>query len=316
MVWPPARADSVEAAQGPGAGQDIVVMTGPAGAGRSTAIRALEDFGFEAIDNVPLSLMPRLIAGPPMKQPLVLGIDPRNRDFDVEELGRLMDVMGTRPNCRPVLCYIDCSPVVLIARYSETRRRHPSSPNESPLVGIERELALLEPLRRRADVLIDTSAMTPHDLRAELGRWFAPEETGARLAVTIQSFAYPRGLPQGADMVMDCRFLRNPHWDKDLRPMNGRDAPVADYVAADPNWGPFVARLEDMLRFLLPAYEAEGKSYFSLAFGCTGGKHRSVATAEAIAKTLVREGWQASLRHRDLDRAAQSTAVVHRLGRV
>lgn len=117
-------------------------------------------------------------------------------------------------------------------------------------------------------------------------------------------------------MVMDCRFLRNPHWDKDLRPMNGRDAPVADYVAADPNWGPFVARLEDMLRFLLPAYEAEGKSYFSLAFGCTGGKHRSVATAEAIAKTLVREGWQASLRHRDLDRAAQSTAVVHRLGRV
>jgi UPF0042 nucleotide-binding protein len=303
----------VESSTGPGAGQDIVVVTGPAGAGRTTAIRALEDFGFEAIDNLPLSLMPRLIGGPPMRQPLVVGLDPRNRDFDVGALTGLLDDIGARPGCRPVLVYVDCAPGVLIARYSETRRRHPMSPHESPLVGIERETALLAPLRARADVLIDTSALTPHELRAELARWFAPEDASAGLAVTLQSFAYPRGLPRGADMVIDCRFLRNPHWDPALRARDGRDPEVAAYVEADPSHGPFYARLEDMLRFLLPAYKAEGKSYFSLALGCTGGKHRSVAVVEALAKALAQEGWQVSIRHRDLGRTAD-TALVQRAG--
>jgi UPF0042 nucleotide-binding protein len=303
----------VEPSGGPGAGQDIVVVTGPAGAGRSTAIRALEDFGFEAIDNLPLSLMPRLIAGPPIRRPLVVGLDPRNRDFDVGALTRLLDEIGARPGCRPVLVYVDCAPGVLIARYSETRRRHPSSPHDSPLVGIERETALLAPLRARADVLIDTSAMSPHDLRAELARWFAPDDLGGGLAVTLQSFAYPRGLPRGADMVVDCRFLRNPHWEPSLRGRDGRDAAVAAHVEADPNYAPFYGRLADLLRFLLPAHQAEGKSYFSLALGCTGGRHRSVAVVEALAKTLAQEGWRVSIRHRDLERTADS-ALVQRAG--
>lgn len=281
-----------------------MIVTGPAGAGRGTAIRALEDFGFEAIDNLPLSLMPRLIAGPPMSRPLVVGLDPRNRDFDIDALGTLLDEIGRRPGCRPVLVYVDCAPAVLIARYSETRRRHPSSPHETPLVGIERETALLEPLRERADVLIDTTSMTAHELRAELARWFGPEEEGGGLAVTLQTFAYPRGLPRGADMVIDCRFLRNPHWDPRLRPKDGRDPEVAAHVAADPVYAPFYRRLADLVTFLLPAYRAEGKSYFNLAIGCTGGKHRSVAVAEALAKTLAQEGWQVSIRHRDLERAA------------
>lgn len=293
----------------PGAGQDIVVVTGPAGAGRSTAIRALEDFGFEAIDNLPLSLLPRLVAGPPVPHPLAIGVDPRTREFDVASLAQLLDEIGASPGCRPVLVFIDCAPGVLIARYNETRRRHPSSPHESPLVGIEREIAQLAPLRGRADVLIDTSAMSPHDLKAELARWFAPIEAGGGLAVTLQSFAYPRGLPRGSDMVLDCRFLRNPHWDPALRARDGRDPAVAAYVAADPAYGAFFERVLDLTRFLLPAYQAEGKSYFGLALGCTGGKHRSVAVTEALAKSLARDGWQVSIQHRDLERTAQATLV-------
>jgi UPF0042 nucleotide-binding protein len=303
----------VEPSNGPGPGQDIVIVTGPAGAGRSTAIRALEDFGFEAIDNLPLSLMPRLLAGPPVSRPLAVGVDPRNRDFAVDALTGLLDAIGARPGCRPVLLYVDCAPGVLIARYSETRRRHPSSPKESPLVGIERETALLAPLRKRADVLIDTSALSPHELKAELARWFAPEDAGGGLAVTVQSFAYPRGLPRGADMVIDCRFLRNPHWDPALRARDGRDPAVAAYVEADPAHAPFRARLDDLIAFLLPAYQAEGKAYFALALGCTGGKHRSVAVAESLAKTLAAEGWQVSIRHRDLERPADA-ALVQRAG--
>ncbi|MBP6999962.1 MAG: RNase adapter RapZ [Amaricoccus sp.] len=296
----------------PGAGQDIVVVTGPAGAGRSTAIRALEDFGFEAIDNLPLSLMPRLVAGPPVARPLAVGVDPRTREFDVAALTGLLDEIGARPGCRPVLVFVDCAAPVLIDRYSETRRRHPSSPHESPHVGIEREAAQLAPLKARADVLIDTSAMTVHELKAELARWFAPPDA-AGLAVTLQSFAYPRGLPRGADMVMDCRFLRNPHWDKALRARDGRDPEVAAYVEADPVYAAFYGRLIDMLRFLLPAYRAEGKSYFGLALGCTGGKHRSVAVTEALAKSLAQDGWQVSIQHRDLERTAD-TALVQRAG--
>ena len=304
----------MEPTDGPGAGQDIVVITGPAGAGRSTAIRALEDFGFEAIDNLPISLMPRLLAGPPMHRPLAVGLDPRNRDFDVAALTALLDDIGRRPGCRPVLVYVDCAPGVLIARYSETRRRHPSSPRETPLVGIERETALLAPLRARADVLIDTSAMSVHDLKAELARWFAHEDADGGLAVSLTSFAFPRGLPRGADMVIDCRFLRNPHWDPALRPRDGRDPAVAAHVAADPNHAPFLERLTELLRFTLPAHRAEGKAHFTLALGCTGGRHRSVALAETLAKTLAGDGWQVSIRHRELERLPDGRALVQQVG--
>ncbi len=306
----------MEVVDSSGAGQDIVLITGPAGAGRSTAIRALEDFGFEAIDNLPLSLMPRLVAGPPVTRPLVVGVDPRNRDFSVSALIDLLAELGKRPGCRPALAYIDCAPGVLIARYSETRRRHPSSPRETPRIGIEREIELLAPLKERADVLIDTTAMTPHDLRAELGRWFAPEDAGSGLAVNLQSFAYPRGLPRGADMVIDCRFLRNPHWEPALRGETGLADAVAEHVRADPNFPGFFDRLSEMLLFLLPAYRAEGKSYFSVALGCTGGRHRSVAIVEALAKTLAQNGWQVSIRHRDLERRESASGTGQKAGGV
>ena len=286
------------------AGQQIVIVTGPAGAGRSTAIRALEDLGFEAIDNLPLSFLRRLVSGS-IDRPVVIGIDPRTRDFSVARLlAALADIAGA------VLVYLDCDAATLVRRYSETRRRHPLSPHETPLVGIERERALLEPLKARADVLVDTGAMTPHDLRAEMARQFGEEEERDGLAVTIQSFSYKRGLPRGADMVIDVRFLRNPHWEAALRPLDGRDGPVREFVAADPIYASFYARLADLVGLLLPAYRAEGKSYFSLAIGCTGGRHRSVAVAESLGKTLAAEGWQVSIRHRDLERANVEGAQV------
>jgi UPF0042 nucleotide-binding protein len=181
-------------------------------------------------------------------------------------------------------------------------------------VGIERELALLAPLRARADLLIDTGGMTPHDLRAEMARHFDPEASDGALAVTLQSFSYKRGTPRGADMVIDVRFLRNPHWEADLRGRDGCDPAVAAFVAADPSYAPFYARLVDLIRFLLPAYRAEGKSYFGLGLGCTGGRHRSVALAEALAKTLAADGWQVSIRHRDLERAPGDAAPGVEMG--
>jgi UPF0042 nucleotide-binding protein len=298
----------------PETGQHIVIMSGPAGSGRSTAIRALEDIGFEAIDNLPLSFLPRLFAGGPVERPIVIGIDPRNREFSVETLFRALlevEAAGGRP---PVLVYLDCDATTLLRRYSETRRRHPLSPKESPLVGIEREVALLAPVRARADVLIDTRTMTPHDLGAEMRRQFGSEEARDGLAVTLQSFSYKRGVPRGIDMVIDVRFLRNPHWDTDLRPRDGRDPAVRAFVEADPAYAPFYDRLVDLVTFLLPRYRAEGKSYFGLGLGCTGGKHRSVMLAEALAESLAAAGWQVSIRHRDLERTAREAATGTEVG--
>jgi UPF0042 nucleotide-binding protein len=296
-----------------GSTQDVLIVTGPAGAGRSTAIRALEDLGFEAIDNLPLSLIGRLLAGPPVGRPLVIGIDPRTRDFGVAALEAELAAIRSAPGLALTLIYVDCAPGVLVHRYSETRRRHPSAPDEAPMVGVEREIAMLAPLRARADVLIDTTAMTPHDLRAELARLFE-EGRGTTLVVTLKTFSYKRGLPPGMDMVMDVRFLRNPHWDPVLRPLDGRDAAVVAHVAEDPRFAPFMARLEDMMLFLLPAYRAEGKAYFSLAIGCTGGRHRSVTVAEALAKALARAGWHVSIRHRELVETAAAAATGARQG--
>lgn len=278
--------------------ESVVLVTGPSGAGRTTAIQALEDLGYETIDNLPMSLLPRVLEGPPVG-PLALVCDPRTRGFSVPEVLAAAERHWGPAGIVPVVLYIDSAPAVLVRRYSETRRRHPSSPDDRPLVGIEREVAMLAPLRARADVLIDTSTMSPHELRAEITRHFGGEGRG-ELAVTLQSFAFKRGMPAGVDMMMDVRFLRNPHWVQDLRPLDGRDAPVADYVRTDPNWAPFMARLEDMLHFLLPAYRAEGKSYFTLAIGCTGGRHRSVMVVEDLAKALARDGWRVSITHKDL----------------
>lgn len=278
----------------------VVFVTGPSGAGRSTAIHALEDLGFEAIDNLPLSLLPRLLEGPPPERPMALGTDARNRDYSAAGLlDAFTHLLGTE-GYAPELLYLDCAADVLQRRYSETRRRHPLAPDADPAQGIAQELALLGPVRAGASVLVDTSTLTPHDLRAEITRLFAPEG-GARMAITIMSFSYRRGLPAGADLVFDCRFLRNPHWEPGLRPQDGRDPAVQGYIAADARFGAFRDQVGDMLDMLVPAFAAEGKSHLTIAFGCTGGQHRSVALTEIIAAHLAQTGWPVSKRHREVE---------------
>jgi UPF0042 nucleotide-binding protein len=197
--------------------------------------------------------------------------------------------------------YLDCRADVLLRRFSETRRRHPLAPAESPEIGIEREFDLLGPIRARADILIDSSEMSPHDLRAEIEHWFAPK-SGRRLAVSIHSFSYKRGLPRGVDTVFDCRFLQNPYWNEDLRSLNGLSPDVAEYVARDPRYQTFFDQVLGLAGYLLPAYMDEGKAHLAIAFGCTGGQHRSVTLAENMAKALANDGWQVSIRHRELER--------------
>lgn len=282
--------------------QDVAIVTGPSGAGRSTAINALEDLGFEAIDNLPLSLLERLFAGGAHDRPLAVGIDARTRDFSADALMAAVETLTSNPQLSVSLVYLDADTDTLLRRYSETRRRHPLAPAETPLVGIERERTLLGGLRERADVLIDTGNLSPHDLRAEVWRWFGRGE-GAEMAISVQSFSYKRGSPRGADMVLDCRFLRNPHWKPELRRLTGEDAAVAEYVMSDPLYQPFMDQTRAMLDLLLPAYKAEGKSYFTLALGCTGGQHRSVCVTERLSNGLAKAGWQVSIRHRELERS-------------
>lgn len=286
----------------------IVLVTGPAGAGRTTAINALEDFGFETIDNLPLSLFDRLFSGAPPKRPIAIGVDPRNRDFSTTGVRNALSLIAEKPGIAGQLVYVDCAPDVLLRRFSETRRRHPSARDENPRTGVERELEVLQALRDDADILIDTSDMSPHDLRGALRRWFAPEG-GANLAVSVHSFAFKRGVPGDLDMIMDLRFLRNPHWDENLRALDGRDAAVGDYVRADPLYAPFLEKLTDITSSLLPAYKTEGKSYFSIGLGCTGGQHRSVFMVQEFAKGLAELGWQVSIRHRELERRGAIAAA-------
>ena len=280
----------------------ILLITGPAGAGRSTAIHALEDIGFEAIDNLPMTLLERVLSGDPIDHALAIGVDTRTRGFAVPKLIEMLD----RSDLISVeLVYLDCASETLLRRFNETRRRHPAAPTETPEVGIRRELDLLTDLRNRADILIDTSDLSPHDLKAQIGRLF-DHNTANRLTVSVQSFSYKRGTPQGVDMIIDCRFLQNPHWQKDLRAMTGMNQPVVDYVQADALYEPFINQLQAMCELLLPAYQKEGKAYFSVGLGCSGGRHRSVTVAENLAKALAQNNWQVSIRHRELERQTES----------
>ncbi|ROU02689.1 RNase adapter RapZ [Histidinibacterium lentulum] len=281
----------------------LVLVTGPSGAGRSTCIQALEDLGYEVIDNMPISLAPRVVEGPPLGRPLALGLDVRNRDFSVDALKELIEGLSGHAGLGVLLLYLDADEDTLVRRYAETRRRHPLSPTEAPLTGIRRERDLLQPIRARADVLIDTGPLSPHQLREEVGRWFATDAS-AGLVVSVTSFSYRRGLPRGLDMVFDTRFLKNPHWDAALRPLSGLDPCVVSHVHGDPRYGPFFDRVRDLVQSLLPAFRQEGKSHLSIGFGCTGGQHRSVTLTEHLAAALAEAGERVSIRHRELERRA------------
>jgi len=283
----------------------LVIVTGPSGAGRTTAIRVLEDLRFEVIDNLPLSLIEQVATGTE-RGPLAIGVDVRTRGFSASNLLDIIAWMQEEPSVAGQLLYLDCTEEVLLRRFSETRRRHPLE-DQAAASAVAREVDLLSGLKDRADVVIDTTDLSPHDLKAEIAKWFGPEgRTG--LSVSVQSFSYKRGIPRGLDMVLDCRFLRNPHWQAALRPLTGQDSDVAEYVQGDPRHDAFFRQVSDLLDLLIPAYRDEGKAYFSVGFGCTGGRHRSVYMTEAIGKRLAEAGTRVSIRHREL--ARQTTTVV------
>ncbi|SFR98756.1 RNase adapter RapZ [Sphingomonas jatrophae] len=286
----------------------LLLVTGLSGAGKTTALKTLEDLGWETVDNLPLALLDRLLATAPApasegERPLALGIDARTRGFDpdalLERLGRLRET-GTDA----ATLFLDCSGAELVRRFSGTRRRHPLALDRPAADGIARERELLGPMRRAATHLIDTTDLSTNALQAELRTRFGEAEGAPTL--TVMSFGYSRGLPRSADLVFDMRFLRNPHWDRILRPKTGLDQAVADYVAADPAYEA-VERIESLIELLLPRYAVEGKSYITLAFGCTGGRHRSVHIAERVAARLRSTGFSPTVFHRDLAAATHDS---------
>ena len=198
----------------------LVLVTGPSGAGRSTAINALEDLGYEVIDKLPLNLLPRVIDPATMSKPLAVGLDTRNRDFSTHGVLDMLHALSALENVETNLLFIGCDRKVLLRRFSETRRRHPLAPAETPEIGIDREFDLLQPIQARADILIDTSEMTPHELRADIEHLFSTLASKG-LSISVQSFSYKRGLPRGVDTLYDCRFLQNPYWVEALREQNG-----------------------------------------------------------------------------------------------
>lgn len=290
----------------------ILLITGMSGAGKSTVLKTLEDLGWEIVDNLPLMLLDRLLDTPRAQgqmddsTPLAIGIGSQTRDFDADRIiGRIRDLRD-RHGLEIGTLFLDCSGVELERRYSETRRRHPLAPDRPAGDGIAREREMLRPLRDWANRLIDTTTLAANELAQQIRHSFAQDEQGAP-TLSIQSFGFARGLPRNADLVFDMRFLRNPHWDPQLRPGTGLDAEVAQYVMADPAYEAAVSRIEDLLLLLLPRYKAEGKSYVSVAIGCTGGRHRSVHVAERIAGRLRAEGFSPTVNHRDLGAAPQDS---------
>jgi len=283
----------------------FVLVTGLSGAGRATALRALEDLGYVAVYNVPLPLLGDLMrstAGSPgeMAAPLAFGVDTRTYGFSAEALVRRLNQLQQRPDLAARLLYLACDTETLQRRYTESRRPHPVTPDRPVVDGIVEERKQIGWMRDSADVVIDTSALSPHQFKQILSGHFAlGQSIGTRIAV--MSFSYRRGLPREADLVFDVRFLKNPHYVPELKPLTGRDKAVVDYIAGDPDYAPFMARLEALIGPLLPRFDAEGKSYLTIAVGCTGGRHRSMAVAERLADWLRGAGRSVTLVHRDTD---------------
>jgi len=273
----------------------IVLVTGLSGAGKASVLRLLEDQGFEALDNSPLPAV-EAAALEALPRPLAAVVDTRTRSFSPAALLALVERLRQRPELDVTLVFMAAEEAALLRRYSETRRRHPLGGRVA--AGIAAEMALLAPLRDAADLVLDTTELALPELRRLVsGRFRAATAPG--LAVTVMSFAFPRGLPREADLVLDLRFLRNPHYDAALQPLTGRDPAVAAFVQADQAWTPFWQGMTGLLDTLLPRYAAEGKSYLTIAFGCTGGRHRSVLAAERLSAHLASQGWMVECLHRE-----------------
>jgi UPF0042 nucleotide-binding protein len=281
---------------------DFIVVAGQSGAGRSQAADVLEDLGWFVIDNLPPALTPKVaeLAAQPgsgvSRIALVVGTGPYHDQVlpaleALEQIARSLRIL-----------FLETSTDVLVRRYESSRRPHPLDEAGSLAGAIEAERQLLLPVKERADVVIDTSELNVHQLRDRVVAMFGADEAATRMQTTLLSFGYKHGLPLDTDLVIDCRFLPNPHWVEELRPLRGTDEPVRDYVLGQEITGEFLDRLTELLQLLLPAYVAEGKSYLTIALGCTGGHHRSVAIVEEVARRLREAGEVPRVVHRDIER--------------
>jgi RNase adapter protein RapZ len=286
--------------------EDLVVITGYSGAGKSTAMNVFEDAGYFCVDNLPPEMIRGLVElfvheGSKVERAAVVS-DVRGGDY-FEALRAVLEDLEAL-GLRHRVLFLDCADDVLLTRYKETRRRHPLAPASSVERGIASERAVLDPMKAKADVVIDSTGLKPHMLRRRIADEFLPRVPASKLAVSLESFGFKHGPARDADMVLDVRFLPNPHYEPDLRPLTGHDQRVVDYVGRDGQLEEFYGRLEPLLDFLLPQYVTEGKAHLTIAIGCTGGRHRSVAVAEHLARRWrERDDVFVEVVHRDVIRA-------------
>ena len=275
---------------------ELLIVTGLSGAGMSSTLKALEDFNFEAFDNFPLALLEPLVKNSKGNDGhLAVGVDSRTRGFNSDA------VLKAASQSHAKLLFLTCDENILRRRFTETRRRHPLAKDRPVIDGIRRERRMLWDLQSKADIVLDTSELSIHDLRRILEGYFGQRKKG-RLTLSLKSFGYKYGIPREADIVMDARFLKNPHWDKKLKPKTGLDKKVATYIESDKAYAPFLKSLKAMLKPLLPRYAEEGKTYLTIAIGCTGGRHRSVHVVETLSEWLKDMGYDAHIEHRDIGR--------------
>ncbi|MDB3952926.1 RNase adapter RapZ [Alphaproteobacteria bacterium] len=286
-------------------GERVVLVTGMSGAGRTATLKVLEDLGYEAVDNLPLSMLERLVDLPEQsnllggERPLAIGIDLRTRDFAVELVIDEVEQLASKGNRAVTSIFVDCDDAVLVRRYTETRRRHPLDADRPLPDTIKLERSLLVRLRSRADLIVDTTESALAELKEIVAARFALDRSpGLNLCVT--SFSFRHGVPREADLVFDVRFLRNPHYKTALRDRTGEDDAVQRYIKGDPDLEIYVECIKSMLGLCLPRYQQEGKSYLTIAIGCTGGRHRSVYVAIELSEWLEKNDWAMRLRHRDM----------------
>ena len=284
--------------------QRLLLVTGMSGAGKSTTLEVLEDLGWEAIDNFPVRLLPALLRrDEPQNTPLAIGVDSRTRGFVPADIVHQFEAFSDRDDLAVDTLFLDCASGEIQRRYNETRRRHPMARGRPVIEGVKAERELLEPLRKSAGMVVDTTAFSAHDLQQAIRERFAAEAP-TDLTVTVTSFGFARGMPPLADLLFDMRFLDNPHWDAQLRPQTGLDRDVAEHIARDPAFAPAFAKIADCVLDLLPRYAAQDRAYLNIAFGCTGGRHRSVYCAERMAELLHEAGHAPTVLHRNLDTQA------------
>ncbi len=274
----------------------LIIITGASGAGRTTAINVFEDVGFESVDNIPISMIDSLVFGKTRNKNLALGVDIRTREFSPENLRKLL---SKYKKIEVKIIFLDCDSNKLLRRFNETRRSHPLSGVKSLSEALAEEMEYLQPIKEFANIIIDTTDYSPKDLREELLSNLSITEI-KKFSVLLESFSYKNGLPRNFDMIFDCRFLKNPYWISYLKELDGRDKKVQDFVSSSREFKIFFSKVLSLINFLIPQVQKEGKSQFSIGFGCTGGQHRSVVFVNMLSNKLNSDGQNVISNHRDL----------------